>query len=43
MRIGIGSLGITVTYGRRKCSIFDVKLWGILEGLKLTQREGHAK
>ncbi|MBA0872340.1 hypothetical protein Goshw_011759 [Gossypium schwendimanii] len=30
-------------YNRRleKCSIFNAKLWGILEGLKLIQRRGH--
>ncbi|MBA0726628.1 hypothetical protein Golax_002444, partial [Gossypium laxum] len=30
-------------YNRRleKCSIFNAKLWGILEGLRLIQRRGH--
>ncbi|KAK5833043.1 hypothetical protein PVK06_016853 [Gossypium arboreum] len=26
-----------------KCSIFDIKLWGVLEGLKLSQSRGHDK
>ncbi|MBA0656025.1 hypothetical protein Goklo_008425, partial [Gossypium klotzschianum] len=25
------------------CSIFEEKIWGILDGLKLTQRTGHEK
>ncbi|MBA0641643.1 hypothetical protein Goklo_026174 [Gossypium klotzschianum] len=35
---------LVIGYNRflRNCLIFDVELWGILDGLKLIQRKGHS-